>query len=312
MATRRRDDSGFTLVELMVVVVLLTAVMGTLLTVVIRQQRFYTGAAELMETRSQLRQGASILPVELRGVAARYVDGAGSQQSDIISMSPTSLEFRTTVASSMICTTDGATVVTLPPEVLANGSVLTSFVSPVEQNDIAYVYDDGPAAGNADDRWFETTVASIATGNALVCPPESGFTTVADASELRYTVTFTGALPATVVPGAPIRFARRVRYSLYESPTDSREYLGYQVWNGGAFTTIEPVAGPFLAGNGVAFTYLDQSDVEITANDIVARQAVRRIRLAVRGETVRLVRGDSGPGAHVRDSLNVSIALRNR
>ena len=62
MTASRRRRKGFTLVELVMVAVLAVLVLGGMMNVLVRQQRFYRGTADLLEARSQTRQAAGILP----------------------------------------------------------------------------------------------------------------------------------------------------------------------------------------------------------------------------------------------------------
>ena len=77
---------GLSLVEIMVALVLLGIVATGIMTVVMRQQQFYRSATEVIDTRSQIRQAASVVPVDIRGVS--------SVGGDILTMSDSSLDVR--------------------------------------------------------------------------------------------------------------------------------------------------------------------------------------------------------------------------
>jgi prepilin-type N-terminal cleavage/methylation domain-containing protein len=95
--SRTRRRAGFSLVELLIVMVMLGIVGGLVVTTVARQQRFYRGASEIMDVRSQMRSAVDILSAELRGISA-----AGG---DIYTgtMTSTDVEFRSNFGSAIAC-----------------------------------------------------------------------------------------------------------------------------------------------------------------------------------------------------------------
>jgi hypothetical protein len=122
-----------------------------------------------------------------------------------------------------------------------------------------------------------------------------------------------------VSSGAPLRFFRRVKYSLYRAP-DNLWYLGYVICKPVAGViacspTPLQIGGPFQAyaapgtgTSGLQFTYYDSTGV-VTAN----RAQVARISLAVRGQGTSLVSfSGANIGSTFRDSLRMEINLRNR
>src|SRR2546430_9665091 len=58
-STRR---AGFTLVELIITMVLVSFVAGAIVKLLLRQQRFYNSTTDLIQTRQQIRQAAAMLP----------------------------------------------------------------------------------------------------------------------------------------------------------------------------------------------------------------------------------------------------------
>jgi prepilin-type N-terminal cleavage/methylation domain-containing protein len=124
-----RVRRGITLPEMMVVLVMLGLVVGGLMTVLVRQQRFYTGTSEIIQTKGSARQAIDILSSELRGISPRTRGGAPNEV-DIYAMSDASITFRSQFGGSVLCTIDPTrTVVTLPPQTMAAQNSLTSFLS---------------------------------------------------------------------------------------------------------------------------------------------------------------------------------------
>jgi hypothetical protein len=120
-----------------------------------------------------------------------------------------------------------------------------------------------------------------------------------------------------VIAGAPVRFFRRVHYSLYQA-SDSRWYLGYydcHVTNTPTCTTIQPVSGPYRAYNsnaasglsGLGFHYYD-----VNGNVTTNRLLVARIELAVRSRTDVDVAPAGSAMSRYTDTARVVIGIRNR
>ena len=227
---------GVTLVELMIALTMLGIVGGLLTTVLIKQQRFNRALTETAESRSRMRDIATILPTDLRG--------ASSVGRDLLAIDLTSMQFRSSIGSSVLCTLAGGTVIEIPPTTLASGQVLTAWINPPKPGDVAFIYDDGAARGNADDSWRQFTITDTASAvNPLWCPAAAltPFTQVADNGARRYRITLNAAPnPLSIRVGAPIRFAREVRYSLFVA-SDQDWYVGYETCTSSG---IVGVAGP--------------------------------------------------------------------
>ncbi len=304
--TCRRARRAFTLTEIMVALTLLGFVAGAILGIVSRQQRFYAGASELIDLRENLRTVANLLPAELRPLAPA--------QGDLVALSDSAIEFLATTGTGIVCTMDpGRTTVVLPPHTLATNAGLTSWASAPAMGDLLVVYD---AAMNA-----MTSHLIHAANSAGSCPNTTGFTTTVGEASQGVSLSALPALSATITIGAPVRILRRVRYSLYRSPTDRRWYLGYRDFNSlrsQPWSTIQPVSGPFLphasgGAGGIVFTFFDAAGSTVTTSVLAA--SVRRIDVTARGETRSPVRTpglSQTTNGHVRDSVRVSVALRNR
>lgn len=318
LRSTRRSRRGFTLVELLVVMVMLGLVGSAITTVVVRQQRFYRGANEIIDTRAQIRQAAAILPTELRGLS--------SVGGDILAIAERQLDFRAPIGTSIACQkVTPPNLFALPPAgTLSSGQVLTSFLWDPAIGDTVFVYDDGTKADGSDDVWVTaviTTTPIAVTG--LNCLPASGFTGLPDNNLSRWKITLNmvvgGArqnMPTTIQVGAPMRFTRPVRYSLYRA-TDARWYLGYSQFKSGVWEAVQPVSGPYLAGDattegdrGLRFRLYNQAGTEVT--NVAAAPTVTRVDIVVRGETRQPVQlSGTAPTRAFRDSLNLSVAIRN-
>jgi len=301
----RGRQAGFTLIELVIAMVLMSLIGGAIVKLLLRQQRFYNSTTDLIQTRQQIRQAAAMLPSDLRGIS--------SVGGDIFSMSDSALEFRSTFGSSVVCV-NAAGLLSTVPVVLASGATMTNWSRiPVVGDSIA-VYNNGPPVG-----WslFRITGRTTVTTNAANgCPVATGLTRAGDitATNPSYQLTLLPAAAATIPVGAGIRFVRRVRYRLFRD-TDNQWYLGFFDCLFGRVpvcNTTQAIAGPFQpyatnGTSGVQFAYYDVNGA-VTANPLL----VARISLVVRGQSASLVNLSGAGGTLFHDSLRIEVGLRNR
>jgi prepilin-type N-terminal cleavage/methylation domain-containing protein len=298
MIRARRSRQGFSLVELMVVLALSSIVIGGLMSVLVRQQRFYRGTADLIETRSQIRQAAGIIPSDLRGVST--IGG------DILEITDTSMIFWATIGQAVACVaTPGAYEISIPPLVLANNNTLASFTMTPDTGDMVYVYHDGDTEAASDDEWLPYGINGAPETSTLACGDLAGG---ADLNAPRYRFPLAEPLGANLTVGTPLRFVRRTRYTLFQAQ-DNSWYLGY--CSPDCAGDPQPIAGPFLPGGGankgVSFTYQDAAGAvtAIPAN-------VAQVSIVVRGQTQGIVDMGGYNTTQIGDSLRFSVAIRNR
>lgn len=294
---------GTTLVELTVVIVLLGLIVGGLLAVVQRQQRFYRGASEVAAARSQVSQAAAILPAELRGM---------SPARDAIEALDSALEFHSTIATGVVCQR-GPDWVALVPLRPPGAPALRGELVPPEPGDIAHLLepDDPNPAG---DRWPIFVVAEVAS-DAGLCAAGPFAHPLADAGRPRLRLALGAPLPPGITPGAPVRVTRRIRYSLYRAG-DRLWYLGFDEWREGKWSGVQPVSGPYAgyargSAAGIRFEYLDAAGDALPEPVSLDRLAL--VRLVVRSPPPRS-RGAGAPATSGTslDSAVVDVALRNR
>lgn len=303
---RTASRRGFTLVELIIALVLFAIVMGAATQAILKQQRFYRGAGELLEMRSGLRQGVSLLTSDLRSL----YPAAG----DVYEWSESEVAFRSITGSSVICLLPTTTKVVIPPRTLIQNNALTTWLAVPAVGDSVLIYDEGREVGNDDDAWRGYQISAVSRVNGVnTCLPTTGYTVSGD---LRPSTEFTlsAPVPATVVTGAPMRFFRRVDYGLYQA-SDSLWYLGSSDCLPGRIpvcSPMQPVSGPYrpLAGatsSGLVLSYFDTAGVELdpAVGDVTT---VAQIGLIVRGET----NAPFGGAEFQRDSATFTIGLRNR
>lgn len=316
-----RARRGLTLIELLVVLVLLSVVLGTVLSVLNKQQRYYAGASEIIEARSNIRQAADLLRSELRSLAP--VSG------DISGMGTNFIEYRSTIGASIICqltdSTGNRQNIIVPPTRLTTRAGLTSWVAAPIREDTIMIFDPGADPSPVDDRWNTYVLTADATP-AAVCPTTSKFTTTAleQANGWRLQIkrfdppaaggTGGNGITATTPTGSPIRVIRHARYEIRQG-ANGNWYLGYYDCQQSRATPCnawQPVVGPFVTptGNtagGFLLSYYDTTNA-VTADP----KKVARIDVWLRARTENAINVSGfGSGVHT-DSLAVSIALRNR
>jgi prepilin-type N-terminal cleavage/methylation domain-containing protein len=331
MTRIRKSRRGFTLIELMIVVSLLGIIGSMLTAILVRQQRFHRAVTNITDARARMRDVATIMPTDLRGIS--------TAAHDILALSDTSIQFRAFIGAAVLCNFPSGTVIEIPPKTLASGNVLSSWINTPSPNDIVYLYDDGLLAGNADDSWDPYLISdTTSAANSAWCPSTNTipFTTAADNAARRYRLTLATAGTGTFPPqyqtpngwhirmGAPIRFAREVRYSIYAA-SDGQWYIGYQrctpdatYGNVGACGTREVLAGPVRPGtadttsSGLFFVYYNRLGTRLTA--LSNTDTIALINVGIRTNTESLLKATTKTGGSIAtsDSIRFSVGLRNR
>lgn len=298
---------GFTLVELLVVVVMISILMGALTALFLSQQRFYGDISELASVRRELRAGASILPLDIRGIS-----GPGN---DIAAASATSLTLKAPVGSAVICeiAPDRRSFHIFPTNLVAN--TLSSFWTEPLPTDSIFIFDDGPGSGAEDDEWRRHSIGSVGSSSACDVGSTPYTTLAADdaGSRPRTQVTLGGG--ATLQPhievGSVVRFTRLMEYELYQPGSGTGWYIGMRENLDGSWSDLSPVSGPYRAPaqGGVQFAYLDTLGAAVTGSSAADLARIARVDVTMRasGREARSF-GFSGP---ITDSLFLSVGIRN-
>jgi hypothetical protein len=275
-----------------VVLALVGLLGGTVGLTLIRQQRFYRGTTELLHAREGVRDAIELLSTDIRGMST--ADTARL-------LADSAIELFANIGSSMVCETDSATGVGLPCASSGRGNALTAFLVQPDTGDIAVFHRDSL---DGQSEWERHRIAGFAARTpGTACP---GFV-----------VDLATPVSARVRTGAPVRFIRRGRYSLYRA-ADGRWYLGYRRCNAiGASScgAIQPLSGPYRdyssnpRNTGLLFEYFDASGIRLTPGS--SPLAIARVDVTARAESRQriVVEGRvTAPG----DSATVAIAIRNR
>jgi hypothetical protein len=304
---RSRARPGVTIAELAVVLVLVGIVGSTIGLSLIRQQRFYRGATELLRAREGVRDAMELLSTDIRGMAV----------SDTVRLfADSAIEFFASIGGSVVCQGSGGTTVGLPSSA-RRGNTLTSFLTQPDTGDLAAFLRDSTEGGG---EWERHRIAGFtARALATTCPPSSAYTQQSgiDAGATGYALDLAIPLSPHVRPGAPVRFIRRGRYSLYRA-SDASWYLGYRRCNAvgaSACGAIQPLSGPYRdyssnpSRTGLLFEYFDGSGTRLFQDGSLLTLA--RVDITARAESRQQIQVE-GRVNRPSDSATVSIAIRNR
>jgi prepilin-type N-terminal cleavage/methylation domain-containing protein len=296
MAHRR---PGVTLVELVVALTLFSLVATIMLTILREQQRFHTGALEIIDTRRSAHQAIDLLYGELRAISS----------ADIYSISDSAITFRTTIGSSHLCAIDSGRVsIALPSTRTARVAALTTFLALPRAGDSVLVYDPGEVPEPDDDHWHPHVVLGDPGGGACPGRPHGLASNATEASGIAFQLA--PPLAATVAVGSPLRFFRPASYSLYRG-SGTTWMLGYSSCAAGTCTVRQPLSGPYRpfasgGGGGVAFAYFDAQGAPTSDGSRVSR-----IDVVARARSAAPLQVGHVRGQRYQDSLATTIALRN-
>ena len=310
MPSRARHPTrgGITLVELVVVLLLIGLVGTTIGRTLVRQQRFYRGTAELLHAREGVRDAMELLSTDIRGMAVA---------DTVRLLADSAIEFFANVGNSIVCQRLGSTAVGLPAASSGRGNVLSAFPTAPDTGDIALFHSDSIVAGSDWERHRITGFGSRSL--AVACPASSDFgrDVEVNAGSTGFLLELSTPLSAQIRVGAPVRFLRRGRYSLYRG-SDGDWYLGYRRCNAvGASTCgpVQPLSGPYRdyssdpRRTGLLFEYFGRSGRGLTPDD--SPLGLARIDITARAESRQRIDVD-GRVSTPSDSATMTIAIRNR
>lgn len=267
----RLDRKGFTLVELLIVVVLGGLVLAATYQTLVTNQKTFTVQAAEIEGQQTLRAGLEVLGGELREISP--------PEGDLLRMTTDSIRVRTLRGFGVACDTAYTADPNLTVKRVGDWFAV---------GDSVFVFLDGDPDLQKDDSWRSAIVAAVDT--TVTC---------ATGTEPAQIVTLGGLAGAdTVLPGAPVRSFERYTYGVYE--WSGEPYLGRT----DKFGDTEPVIGPLdaKAANPLEFKYLDENGL-VTGDPL----EVAQIQITLRTSSdVADAHGD-----RVQDSVTVRVHTRN-
>lgn len=231
----RRRQRGFTLAEILVVIVLGTVVVASLYQVLVYQQRLYTRERAATYRQDALRLANAVLTGDLMEASA--------SEGDFVALEPDSLSLRSPVGLAIVCAVDSSSGRLGVFHI--EGRVLDS-----EGDSLLIYHPDG---------WLVTEAADVDSEGigGLECPYAAGPST-------EKAIHVGGSLIG-VPAGAPLRAFHRYTYVLEEE--DGSWWLARADASG-----TEILAGPFVGdGSGMVFAYFDAAGAPTTDPARVAR-----------------------------------------
>ena len=284
MGLRLSNHRGFSLIELLVVVVLMGIVGATLTRVLLNMQRASRAQSERVTLQGNLRAGIAFIPAELRDLSAQ----------DIVVADPDAIEYRAMRAAGVACDVTAAQ--------LTLRDALTFKYRDVEAGrDSVFVFVENDPTMGADDSWIAVGIAGRAAGT---CPGGGAATVLTVLNAGAGYTAYTAAIAAgQIVEEAPVRTFERMEIGLYVA--DGRSWLGARSVSAGE-AAMQPVLGPLVADSGLALVYQNATGgVTATIADM------RVINVTLRGETgVPISSAYGGPAIH-DDMIQARIRLRN-
>lgn len=279
-----RNRKGFTLVELLVVTVLGSLVVGAALQVLITNRRAYTAQSATIAGQQSTRMAVEVLFAELREVSA--------SGGDILAMSDDSLRVRLMRKFSLVCATDftlvDATLTILDTLQTAAGLVLQAGANQFDAGDSVFVWADNDPNDDSDDVWLSMRIDGV--DGTATCPQAGE-----GATELEFGASQAVFLTDSVGIGAPVR--SYVTYAFGTTTMNGDVYLARRTRGG----DMIPVTGPLQPSDGLEFVYLDSlGAVTTTPADVSQIQVTVRTGSEVLGPLGRMV----------QDSVRVLIHTR--
>lgn len=282
---------------------LASLVMSVVLALLTRQQRFYSQLSDMLSVRTSLRDGADILGSDLRTV---------SVLDTVQFASDTAVEFFSIIGGSTLCADPAGGRLTVPPDTLQRGRVLTAWSVLPDTGDYVTVYHDSTPSAPVPG-WqrlaitaVTTRVASSACVTSASVPDQLDLATGSRA----YDFTVSAIVAQSVARGTPVRFLRRVRYSVYRG-SDRKWYLGYRRCGQLGCAGIQPVSGPYDASvsSALELRYYSASGARIAVPSATAQ--IARVDVTLRASFASTGVLPATASAGLRDSVVGTIAPRN-
>ncbi len=229
---------GFTLVELLVVLVLGSLVLLAGYQTLATNTRVYAANTARAQGQQTLRAGVDILFGELREIS--------TQGGDLLEMESHSLKIRAQREYGLVCAVDYS----------SSPVRITSYiVGPAFQaGDSIFVFHDNDPDLSSDDEWFVGLVTAVTQNTTCGGGPSQAL------SIPMLRTTATASPPDTVRVGAPIRGFDTYTFGQYSIGEESFLARLEEGSDG-----PDPLVGPVLPSGGVSFRYLDTRG-QVTTN----------------------------------------------
>jgi prepilin-type N-terminal cleavage/methylation domain-containing protein len=273
--SRTTARRGFTLVELLIVMVILGVVGAAIVRTLTTATRVSDAQSQRSAMQGNLRAGAGLIPTELREI---NIDASGS---DLIAISKDSVRYLAMRRLGLACNVS-ATSVTVRN---TNSFGIPAF----NPGDNVLLFIEKQDTSVTDDAWAAYQVKTVASG---LCLDGKAGTLL--------TMNGTPNIPTVDVKlDAPLRTYEAMTLKVYDS--GGRKWLGVNANNAG----LQPVLGPLAAADST-FTFRDANGSVTTTPS-----SVRVIEAMLHGETEGKVSSGYATRQFKQDSLRIRVRLRN-
>jgi prepilin-type N-terminal cleavage/methylation domain-containing protein len=243
---------GHSLLEMVVALTLLGLVLAAVVGTTVRTWRSHFQFGVRADARAQLQAATHALARDLRGLSTVAGDVTSALARD------SAIELRTIVGQGVVCDTGG--IVAIQPVSAPDAATAPAPRAPDAGDTMWILLDEDTTA-----IWRDEIVTS-ARHDGTVCRH--------DGTALRISLAGSSSIPF----GAPVRFTRQIRWSLYRNADGW--FLGRREWNVslGRFDIVQPVAGPLApygAAPGLELRYFDDGDAEIAPGALDTRRIAR-------------------------------------
>lgn len=299
----RNERSGFTLPELMIALCVTLLVVSATVNVLMRQQRFYRSVGKVLNVRTSMRDGVDILTADLR---------TASLQDTVRLAADTAVEFFSTIGASTLCADPTGDRIIIPSETLPSGNILTAFSVVPDTDDFVAVYHDSLALAPTPG-WQRFRIAAMSNPPAATaCSPATVIPSSADLAggSRAYEITLAPSVIIAARMGAPVRFIRRARYSVYRAG-DRKWYLGYRRCAAAGCAPVQPVSGPYDGGNDAPLELRYYTGAGVRIPTPASSVDVARIDIVLRAASAAEIAIPGLARAIMRDSLLATVAPRN-
>jgi len=291
-----RSRDGFTLVELLVVMVLVTILSAVVGRVMINGLRVSQAQMVQAGLQSNVRVGGLVVPLELREIGYDSNITTNAVTSDIEVMGNDHIQFLAMRGLGLTCGTPALNELRIQKPAM-------SYRPPRLNDGFLFFVENDPNTG-LDDQWIPLAVTAI-DYNSL-CGADSAIALTMGIPQVAPMVNL--ALSQIFV-GGPVRFFERVRFGAFVD-ADGLTYLGARSVSLGE-GSYRAVAGPIDPANGLRFRYFNRAGAVLdpaTANPVNARL----VELTLQGLTAQPISlAGSSQRATNRMTVESRVALRN-
>jgi prepilin-type N-terminal cleavage/methylation domain-containing protein len=265
MTSRR----GFSLVELLIVMIVLVLIGTALTRVLVNSMRVSGGQMVQADMQSNVRTGSLVLPLELREIGYdSSIVAPFTVTSDIELIDAGFVQFRAGRGFSSTCGTPALNEwrIRKPAYGMRAPALTDGFM----------VYIENDPNQGADDQWIPLVVTAINADG--LCGTDSAYILTTSTPDYHGTPL---ALSQIFV-GGPVRYYERMRFGSFVD-ADGLTYVGARSMSAGD-AAYRAVAGPVAAAGGVSFRYFARNG-SLLDPTIAAPVTVRTIEVNIVGQT---------------------------